>query len=100
MKDNIVSVFAKWQVAEGKIETVISLLKEAVVKSSAEEGNLKYEIFQEKENDHTILLFEQYINQEAADFHRKTPHFQEVVVQKILPLLEKREVIVTSEVQF
>ncbi|QNL52299.1 antibiotic biosynthesis monooxygenase [Olivibacter sp. SDN3] len=81
------------------IENVLSLLKEAVAKSSAEAGNLKYQIFLGNENQHTLMLFEEYVDKEALDFHRNASHFQEVVVRKIVPLLEKREVILASLIE-
>jgi len=99
MKPKTITTFAKWQVIEGQLENVLSLLKEAVAKSSAEAGNLKYQVFQGNENDHTLMLFEEYTDKEALDFHRSSPHFQEVVVQKIVPLLENREVILASLIE-
>ena len=96
MKSKTITTFAKWQVKEGQLGNVLSLLKEAVAKSSAEAGNLNYRVFQGNENSHTLMLFEEYVDREALDFHRSSPHFQEVVVQKIVPLLENREVILAS----
>jgi len=96
MKSEIISTFAKWQVQEGQLENVLSLLKEAVAKSSAEAGNLKYQVYQGNENDHTLILFEEYVDKAALDFHRSSSHFQEVVVQQIVPLLDNREVILAS----
>lgn len=99
MKSETITTFAKWQVREGQLENVVLLLKEAVAKSSAEKGNLKYQIFQGNENENTLMLFEEYIDKEALDFHRNSPHFQEIVVQKIVPLLENREVIFASQIE-
>ncbi len=91
--------FARWQVKQGNLEEVLSLLKEAVAKSSAEEGNLKYEVYQGNDNKHTLMLFEEYRDRESVDFHRNSAHFQEVVVGKIVPLLENREVLLASSLE-
>lgn len=100
MDKQSITTFAKWQVNEGQLENVLSLLKEAVAKSSAEAGNLKYQVFQGYDNDHTLMLFEEYIDKEAVDFHRNSAHFQEIIVQKIVPLLEKRDVVLASLMKF
>jgi len=96
MAQNSIFAFARWQIKQGNLETVLSLLKEAVIKSSAEEGNLKYEVYQGNENENTLMLFEEYKDQEALDYHRNSAHFQEVVIGKIIPLLENREVLLAS----
>ncbi|PJR04092.1 putative quinol monooxygenase [Avrilella dinanensis] len=96
MNNKTIITFAKWQVKQGNLDAVVSLLKEAVAKSSAEEGNLKYEVYQGNDNENILMLFEEYKNQEALEFHRNSAHFQDVVVGKIVPLLENREVIISS----
>lgn len=100
MNSKTIITFAKWQVKQGNLETVVSLLKEAVAKSSAEEGNLKYEVYQGNDNENILMLFEEYKNQEALEFHRNSAHFQDVVVGKIVPLLENREVLISSLLNF
>ncbi|RAV29000.1 MULTISPECIES: putative quinol monooxygenase [Sinomicrobium] len=100
MNNKTITTFAKWQVKQGNLEAVISLLKEAVAKSSAEEGNLKYEVYQGNDNENILMLFEEYTNQEALEFHRNSAHFQDVVVGKIIPLLENREVVISSLLDF
>ncbi|MFT3908949.1 MAG: putative quinol monooxygenase [Ferruginibacter sp.] len=97
MKKESMFTFAKWQVKQGALENVLSLLKEAIAKSSAEEGNLTYQVFQGNDNSHTLMLFEEYKDQKALDFHRNSEHFKKIIVQQIVPLLENREVIVMSE---
>lgn len=99
METKSIITFAKWQVKQGNLETVLLLLKEAVAKSLAEESNLKYEVYQGNDNPNTIMLFEEYKDQEALEFHRKSAHFQEVVVGKIVPLLENREVLLASHLE-
>lgn len=100
MTNKTIITFAKWQVKQGNLKAVLSLLKEAVEKSSAEQGNLKYEVYQGNDNENILMLFEEYENQQALELHRNSAHFQEVVVGKIIPLLESREVIISSLLNF
>lgn len=95
-----VYVIAKWQVKEGQVDTVLELLKTVVSESTKEAGNLFYKIHQGKQDVNTLVLYEGYVDDAAVDAHRQSAHFQEVVVGKIVPLLENREVVVTSQLEF
>ncbi|HEY8960242.1 putative quinol monooxygenase [Chitinophaga sp.] len=96
MNHKPVSVFARWQVKEGQLETVLALLTVAAEKSRQEPGNLFYKLHQSITDPHTLVLFEGYADEPAANAHRESAHFQEIVVGKIVPLLAGREVIVTT----
>ncbi|BAV07240.1 Quinol monooxygenase YgiN [Filimonas lacunae] len=95
-----VYTFAKWQVKEGQLDTVLGLLAEVGQKSAAEKGNLFYKVHQSNTDANTLVLFEGYVDEEAVQEHRNAPYFQNIVVGQIVPLLESREVILASEVLF
>lgn len=97
---NPVHVFATWRVKEGQVENVLSLLKEVHDQSIKEEGNLFYKIHQSKEDANTIVLFEGYNNEAAVAAHRNSVHFQDLVLGKIVPLLDTREIVLTMPVQY
>jgi quinol monooxygenase YgiN len=97
---NPVHVFATWQVKEGQIETVLNLLKTVHDKSIKENGNLFYKIHQSNSDANTILLFEGYINEAAVAEHRNSAYFQELVLGKIVPLLENREIVLATPLNF
>ncbi len=96
MSQQPVYVFAKWRVKEGNVDTVLHLLTEAAKKSTAEEGNLFYNIHQSNTDVNTLVLSEAYKDEAALAAHRESVHFQTLVVGRIVPLLEEREVILTS----
>lgn len=98
MNTNAIHVFAKWQVKEGQTETVLALLEEAAQASRQEKGNLFYQIHQSTTDPGMIILFEGYTDKEALNEHRSSPHFQDIVVSQIVPLLENREVILTTPI--
>lgn len=100
MEQKPVYVFAKWQVKEGKIDTVLNLLAEVAKKSTEEKGNLFYKIHQSNSEPNTLILFEGYTNEAAVDEHRNSSHFQNLVVGNIIPNLENREVILASQLNF
>ena len=96
MEQQPVYVFAKWQVKEGELDTVLSLLNEVVQKSTAEGGNMFYNIHQSNTEPNTLILAEAYVSEAAVATHRESEHFQSVVVGKIVPLLAAREVILST----
>ena len=96
MNTESVYVFAKWQVKQEHLNTVLELLKEVIQKSQEEEGNLFYKLHQSKSEANTLVLYEGYVNEAAVEAHRNTDHFQQIVLQSIIPLLENREVMVTK----
>ena len=95
-KQNIYT-FAKWRVKEGLLETLLSLLAELTAKSTAEKGNLVYKVHQSISDANTIVLFEGYIDESALVEHRNSEHYQILVVGKIIPLLEDREIVITNQ---
>jgi quinol monooxygenase YgiN len=97
---NPVHVFATWKVKEGQIENVLHLLKEVHDESIKEEGNLFYKVHQSNSDKNTLVLFEGYINEEAVTAHRNSSHFQDLVIGKIVPLLENRDIFLTTLLNF
>lgn len=95
-----IHVFATWKIKEGQIENVLNLLKIVHDESVKENGNLFYKIHQSNSDANTLVLFEGYTNEAAIAEHRNSAHFQDIVVQQIVPLLENREVIVATPLEF
>ena len=100
MEQKPVYVFAKWQVKEGKLEFVLNLIAEVTKKSVEEKGNLFYKIHQSNSDINTLLLFEGYTSEAAVEEHRNSAHFQNLVIGKIIPELENREVMLASQLNF
>lgn len=98
MNGKHVFVFARWRVKNGELETVIDLLKKVARKSWEEEGNLCYKINQCSTDNNTIILFEGYCDEAAQLRHLTSPYVQELMIGKIVPLLETREVIMTNPI--
>ena len=95
MEQQPIHIFAKWQAKEGQVDTIINLLKNVVSQSTAEEGNLFYQVHQSNTDANTLMLFEGYKDEAALAAHRASNHFQTVVVGQIVPLLAAREVTST-----
>ena len=92
-----VYTFSTWRVAEGQLSTLMDLLPELIAKSTAEEGNFVYRIHQSTTDPNTLILFEGYKDEAALAAHRGSDHFKTFVVGKIVPILEERGIVVTTE---
>lgn len=100
MSQQPIYTFATWQVQPGHLERVLVMLTEVAEKSRQEAGNLGYRIHQSHSDAHTLVLAEAYRDMAAVEAHRASAYFQELVINQIIPLLESREVVLTSEVLF
>ena len=65
--------------------------------SAAEAGSLVYQIYQSKSDANTLILFEGYEDEAALTAHRNSEHFRTLVVGKIVPLLDGREIVITTQ---
>ncbi|KQB42659.1 putative quinol monooxygenase [Flavobacterium aquidurense] len=93
---NPVHVFATWKVKEGQLTNVLNILKTVQAESVKEKGNLFYTLHQSNSDADTLILFEGYINESAVTEHRNSTYFQELVLGKIVPLLENREIVLAT----
>jgi len=97
---NPIHVFATWKVTDGHVENVLNILKTVHDESIKEKGNLFYKIHKSNSDANTLVLFEGYTSEEAVTEHRNSAYFQDLVLGKIVPLLEKREIVLTTLLDF
>ncbi|GGN13863.1 hypothetical protein GCM10010967_57540 [Dyadobacter beijingensis] len=92
-----ITTFAKWEVKAGKLGEVLALLAKLAPPSRNEPGSLSYTVYQSNADPNVIVLLEVYTDETALADHRSSAHFQQIVIQQIVPLLENREVVLTTE---
>jgi autoinducer 2-degrading protein len=97
MKIKPIYVFAKWRVKSGQFENVLDILTKVAMKSTMEEGNLFYRASRCNKDHNTIIVFEAYRDQEAQNKHQSTEHVRNLILGQIVPLLEEREVTLTTQ---
>lgn len=98
MDNQAVYVIARWKVARGNLPVVLNTVKKLSELSRSEEGNRIYQAHQLIEDEHVILLYEVYKDAQAAQAHRESVHFKDLVLGIIVPLLEERQVMPVSPV--
>ena len=73
-------------------EAISEILQQLAVASREEPGCITF-IPHTLEDDPTlVVIYEQYRDREASDFHRTTPHFKKFVVGGLYQLMRQREV--------
>ena len=76
----------------GKVEALKELLAGMVKPSSAEPGNLRWDIWQDQADANRFVLDELYIDTDAVTAHRATAHFQNYV-GKIADLADRTAIV-------
>jgi quinol monooxygenase YgiN len=85
-------VVARWQTTEASLDDVLTHVAALRRRSLAEPGCLGYDVLQGVDEPTTVMLIERYGDGAALDAHRDSPHYRELVVERILPLLVDRRV--------
>ncbi|WP_327708159.1 antibiotic biosynthesis monooxygenase [Streptomyces sp. NBC_00464] len=86
-------VVARYRTNPGEQDTVLPLLDAMAAASRQEPGNLAYRVHQGTEDPRAVVLYEEYATEADFTAHCATPHFQEIVLGKVVPLLESRDVL-------
>ena len=58
-----------------KVDAFLALSKDLIEKSRAEAGCISYSLYQDPDDKTKFLIFEEWKNQAAVDFHFATEHF-------------------------
>jgi (4S)-4-hydroxy-5-phosphonooxypentane-2,3-dione isomerase len=73
------------------VDVLAELAKMRPLVQANELGCKCYQVCRSRENDRIVVLYEQYDDDAALDFHRETPHFKTIIENTVVPMLEKRE---------
>lgn len=83
-------VVANWLAKEGQVNAVIAAITEMIPHARAEPACEAYIINQSVDNPRQFLLYEQYHDEAGFTAHTQTAAFKELVLGRIVPLLEDR----------
>jgi quinol monooxygenase YgiN len=86
-----VVLVARWVAHEGQEERVLALLEELAPASRGEPGCLHYQACRDREDPRRFLIFEVYADEDALRAHGESEHFQRLVLDEAIPLLEGRD---------
>lgn len=86
----MLTVVARYLVAEGCDAEVARLLEENAVASRVERGCLEFAIYRKTDDPRAFLLYERYTDEDAFQVHRRTEHFRRIIERQVAPLLDER----------
>ena len=86
-------VVARYRTKEGAENAVLALLDTMAAASRREPGNLAYRVHQGTEDPRAVVLYEEYGCEADFTAHCASAHFQEIVLGKVVPLLDSRDVL-------
>ncbi len=93
-----VVVIAHWQMPAESRAAVLALVGDLVARSLAEPGCVGYEIFHSVDGPTQLVLVERYVDRAALEAHTRSPHYQDLVAERIRPLLADRQVYILEAV--
>lgn len=85
-------IVARWRRREGQIEKIEEILRDLAKEIRREPGNLQFIVNRSRDDPNEFLLYEQYVSEQAFLDHRQMPHFKTLVLERAVPLLERREI--------
>jgi quinol monooxygenase YgiN len=77
---------------EGKEDEALGVMRELAEASRKEPGNELYIPTQDPANPRSFLFYEQYVDKAAFEAHGASPHFKELALGKLFPLMEGERV--------
>ena len=90
-------LIVKWKIRETETSEILKLLPELAEETKKENGNISYAIYQSESNPNELILHERYVDETAVETHKNSDHYQKIVVDKIIPYLEIREVTIVNK---
>lgn len=86
----MIVVLARWTAQQEFSPFVLKAMIELQEATRLEPGNIAYDLFRDPQAPEKFLIYEAYRDAEAVEAHRTSPHFQDIVVNQIVPKLLER----------
>ncbi len=88
----MVSFLVRMRFALEDRESVHDMLEQLAVASRQEPGCVSYVPHTVEDDPTVVVIYEQYRDRAAADFHRTTPHFKKFAVGGLYQVMRERQV--------
>jgi quinol monooxygenase YgiN len=86
----MVSFTVRMQFAKDDRDRITEILRNLALASRKEPGCVTYVPHHVDGDPETVLIYEQYRDQEAVDAHRASPHFEQYAVGGLYQLMKER----------
>lgn len=88
----MISFLVRMRFAPEDRDSVGEMLRELALASRQEPGCVSYVPHTVEDDPHVVVIYEQYRDRAASEFHRTTPHFKKFAVGGLFQLLRERSV--------
>ena len=88
----MVSFIVRMRFAAEDRETISDILQQLAIASRQEPGCVSYIPHTVEDDPNRVVIYEQYLDRKASEFHRSTPHFKKFAVGGLYQLMREREV--------
>ena len=88
----MVSYLVRMRFAAEDRENVSDILRHLALASRQEPGCVSFVPHTAEDDPTMVVIYEQYQDRAASEFHRATPHFKKYVVGGLYQLMREREV--------
>jgi quinol monooxygenase YgiN len=88
----MVSFMVRMRFASEDREQVGDILRQLALASRQEPGCISYIPHTVEDDPNRVVIYEQYQDRGASEFHRSTPHFKKLAVGGLYQLMREREV--------
>jgi quinol monooxygenase YgiN len=92
------TVIAEYRARPGRGDDVADILPRHVAATRAEPGCITFVAYRDADDPDHFVLYEQYVDEDALEAHRQSPHFTANVLGRIVPLLEIRRAYRLEEI--
>ena len=79
-----------WVAKPGSEAEVHEILRQMGEASRQEPGVIDFTTHVDPDNPREFFIYEKYHDADGLEAHQQTPHFQQLVLEKAIPLLESR----------
>ena len=86
----VLTVIAQYLAKHGKGDEIAATLALHVAATRKEAGCIQFVVSRSGKDPDRFVLFEQYVDEEAFDAHRVSPHFDRYIENTVVPLLAER----------
>lgn len=94
----MLTVIATMPIKEGKMDEALQEVKGLLVNVAKEQGTVLYSLNVDTANPNTLIVVEQYTDQDALNFHSSTPYFKEFFAKASGLLGGAPEIVVMKEI--
>ncbi|MBP1748652.1 MAG: putative cytosolic protein [Deltaproteobacteria bacterium] len=94
----MITVIAKLPIREEKMNEALGAFKELISNVAKEEGTVLYSLNIEKLNPNTLVVVEQYKDEDSFKFHSSTAYFKEFFEKGCSFFGGKPEIVIMEEI--